>query len=196
MKIELKKDTRRTDPIRGGGQSWPKNRGGFEIFIDGKLWGRTQQKGHGCHGSTHELLQISGNRDYNACTVERRGFGRQQERLSDRRTPIKIWSEKQYLRNLKAGEPRVWRLADRIKAMVADAIEGGWFRDPAVIDAEIAKGETQRRATEAKVLQEANVAFEARAREAIGPAKFALTPTAEADLVKEIVAAMRWAQSK
>ncbi|MGH7175143.1 MAG: hypothetical protein ACREGR_02165 [Minisyncoccia bacterium] len=194
--ITITRDKRRTDPIGSGGVSYPKNRGGFDVFVNGYLWGRTQQQTHGCHGSTHELLQVTtAANDRQAYAIEKRKLGRQGERLGDRHIPINIWSDKVYLRNLKTGEVAI-PLEDRIKQMVADAIKDGWLRDPVKLAAEAKQAADKARAAEAKRLQEKNAEWMNRANEAIGSIRHLMTAEQEAQLRTQIVKAMEWAQTK
>jgi hypothetical protein len=103
-KIESKKDTRRADALRGG---YLKNPGGFDVYVNGKQWGRTSMESRGPRGTIHYVCQLRGLPNL---THTPRAFvsrPRENPRFGNRTEYFTAASDKIYLRNLKPGEAPV-----------------------------------------------------------------------------------------
>ncbi len=139
-KIEIKPDMRNRDT-----DSYNLYRGWREVWVDGKLWGRIECRGHGCHGTTHELRQVRFDGD-SGYVIE------DPKRYVSRNTYAKYkeWSNKVYTRNIDPGLPPL-SLSDRILIMVERAIKAGDLRNPAILADETKNANAQiaeRRAQE------------------------------------------------
>lgn len=201
--IKFIKDTRRSDPMKGytarGGRAatYLLNPGGFEVYVDGKHWGRVTTEGKGSNGLQYHLCQIGSDGVARGCCKEvpsdvnpRLRAGR-----TTRLVYYTAWSDKVYLRNIPKNMSPV-PVAERLMNLVTAALQDGALRDPAVIAAEAKAAGDKRRSEEAARLQAQDEAWKVKALEALGPAQFAFHGAAKVDLVARIVAAMKWAQSQ
>lgn len=195
--ITFRKDTRRSDPIKGRGVSYLLNPGGFEVYVDGAHWGRVTTEGKGSNGLQYHLCQIGGDGVARGCcqevpsAVNPRLRGGRMTRL----VYYTAWSDKVYLRNLPKNMSPV-PVIDRLVALVRAALTDGALRDPAVIAAEAKVTGDKRRSEEAERLQQRAALWSGKAREAIGPYAHGMAGPVVADLTARIVEAMKWAQSQ
>jgi len=102
---------------------YPINRGGKKIFVDDELWGRFRLKGHGCHGNTYELQQLSVDGGFYDVEAPRGLRGK-----------LVVWSDKQYLRSIDPKLPPQ-KLEERLTQVVEWATKAGLFQSPAALRA-------------------------------------------------------------
>lgn len=203
-KIELRPDERREDAVKAaadGRKPAKKNPGGFDIFVDGKLWGRTRMDRRGVHGADHYIEQVRSNgSSSNAFVLEDRGAGTKFHRKAAKY--FSTVSDKSYLRRLRHGEKKL-TLAERIEQKAREAIAAGALKDPDAMAEEVAAVAEHRRREQEEADRARDAEFEARAEQALdemadligGDLKW-LSAEANAACRSKIVAAMKWAQTK
>lgn len=200
-KIELREDTRRSDPIRGrvarGGRAaaYKLNPGGFDVYVDGAHWGRITTEGKGSNGMLYHLQQIGGDGVGRAACREVPCMSRLTGNHPTRLVYYTAWSDKVYLRQLKSGESPA-SVGVRLNELVKRAIMEGALRDPAVIAVESKAAADKHRLSEAAALQEKNALWLKKAGDALGPYAHGMAAPVVADLKARIVDAMKWAQSQ
>lgn len=174
------------------------DRGSKKVYVNGVQWGWISTQWHGCHGTTFHLSDMHGtlHKPYDPPSKT----GRMQEIQAS-------GPHKRNARIASIGKSAAEQVAPKTSEtimleMVRDAIEGGHFIAPDVRNQQIADARARMAESTRQHEAEKDSAFEVRAAEAItaaNPATVAGTTEisfTRDELVREIVAAMRWAQSQ
>lgn len=177
-------------------------RGRKAIMVDGTRWGTIHMHSAGANGAYYWFEQIG----------DHGGICRQGPRHwkgSNRTTshPVKVWGNKTAMR--QAG---VWRNAigeaakaerdafpsveARLMTETQKLIAEGLLRDPAVVEDEQRRASEAHRKREARRDAEELAEFEVRAAQCLAPIADHIGENMRAAMLADIVAAMRWAQTK
>lgn len=194
--IELRKDKRRTDPVRG--QSYLLNTGGFDVFVGGVLWGRFVAESKGPLGFLYTLHQVNGT---GSRTCSKEVPSDINPRFNHGKTTRSVYytatSDKLYLLRLKSGVTPV-PLNERLKGVVRVALQDGALRDPAAVAEDAKKAAEARRAKDNTAKVEKDAEFSTKAKECLGQlqAYIGAPGEAPAEDVALVVELMKWAQSR
>jgi hypothetical protein len=166
-------------------EPWPPTRGRKSIIVDGAKWGSVHMDTHGVHGPTYSFIQ-DGIPGY---LQEPSASGHFSHVIGVRATSRKYRPK---------DEPPIESLIlDKVRELIA----AGRLRDPAVVKAEQQTRIDADRQRAAEIAAAEQREFEAHAAEAIHRAASAvggllINVQAIEALQSEIIAAMRWAQTK